>query len=233
MVAVPTSHELADAQSVSMADLKEQPFITYAPSHGSQVREAMMRLADQAGYLPHIAQEAPDPYSLLALVGHAGRDRDRRRVLRITIRIDGVTYFSLRRRGWGCVDDWRSVGAATEFLEGSGSGRRDRCRRSCPRRVRVEVMEMPIDDKAYAAKMRGFCRCSTDLEVDVRFIDMIVDRESRVLDIGCGIGNAVNGLQARGHDAFGIDPSSEVFRVSRGTLRPFVVPVDEHHQNLG
>ncbi|MDN5661857.1 MAG: LysR family transcriptional regulator, partial [Brevibacterium aurantiacum] len=29
MVAVPTSHELAEAESVSMADLKEQPFITY------------------------------------------------------------------------------------------------------------------------------------------------------------------------------------------------------------
>ncbi|PCC50784.1 SAM-dependent methyltransferase [Brevibacterium aurantiacum] len=75
-------------------------------------------------------------------------------------------------------------------------------------------MEMPIDDKAYAAKMRGFVDSGTDLEVDVRFIDMIVDRESRVLDIGCGIGNAVNGLQARGHDAFGIDPSSEVLQVA-------------------
>lgn len=98
MVAVPASHELAEAESVSMADLKEQPFITYAPSHGSQVREAMMRLADQAGYLPHIAQEAPDPYSLLALVGaQVG--------IAIVvessnhIRIDGVTYVRLVEGG--------------------------------------------------------------------------------------------------------------------------------------
>lgn len=98
MVAVPTSHELAEADCVSMADLEEQPFITYAPSHGSQVREAMMRLADQAGYLPHIAQEAPDPYSLLALVGaQVG--------IAIVvessnhIRIDGVTYVALAEGG--------------------------------------------------------------------------------------------------------------------------------------
>lgn len=98
MVAVPSSHELAETESVSMADLKEQPFITYAPSHGSQVREAMMRLADQAGYLPHIAQEAPDPYSLLALVGaQVG--------IAIVvessnhIRIDGVTYVRLVEGG--------------------------------------------------------------------------------------------------------------------------------------
>lgn len=98
MVAVPSGHKLADAESVSMADLKEQPFITYAPSHGSQVREAMMRLADQAGYLPRIAQEAPDPYSLLALVGaQVGiaivvESSDH-------IRIDGVTYVRLAEGG--------------------------------------------------------------------------------------------------------------------------------------
>lgn len=57
-----------------------------------------MRLADQAGYLPHIAQEAPDPYSLLALVGaQVG--------IAIVvessnhIRIDGVTYVRLAEGG--------------------------------------------------------------------------------------------------------------------------------------
>ncbi|MGO2037976.1 MAG: LysR family transcriptional regulator, partial [Brevibacterium sp.] len=69
MIAVPSGHELAERDSVSMAELVDQPFISYAPSHGSQVREVMMRLADEAGFLPRVAQEAPDPYSLLALVG--------------------------------------------------------------------------------------------------------------------------------------------------------------------
>lgn len=53
-----------------------------------------MRLADEAGFLPRIAQEAPDPYGLLALVGvGAGiaivvESSDH-------IRIDGVSYVPL------------------------------------------------------------------------------------------------------------------------------------------
>lgn len=98
MVAVPTDHELANRDVVSMSDLADQPFISYAPSHGSQVREVMMRLADEAGFLPRITQEAPDPYSLLALVGaQVGiaivvESSDH-------IRIDGVTYVRLVEGG--------------------------------------------------------------------------------------------------------------------------------------
>ncbi|WP_193080275.1 LysR family transcriptional regulator [Brevibacterium aurantiacum] len=98
MVAVPTDHELADRDMVSMAELIDQPFISYAPSHGSQVREVMMRLADDAGFLPHVTQEAPDPYSLLALVGaQVGiaivvESSDH-------IRIDGVSYVRLAEGG--------------------------------------------------------------------------------------------------------------------------------------
>ncbi|AZT96212.1 MAG: LysR family transcriptional regulator [Brevibacterium aurantiacum] len=94
MVAVPTGHALAERAQVSMRELADQPFISYAPSHGSQVREVTMRLADEAGFLPRIAQEAPDPYGLLALVGvGAGiaivvESSDH-------IRIDGVSYVPL------------------------------------------------------------------------------------------------------------------------------------------
>lgn len=98
MAAVPITHPLADADQVSMADLADEPFISYAPAHGSQVREVMMRLADEAGFLPHVVQEAPDPYSLLALVGAqvgvaivvASSDH---------IRIDGVRYVELAEGG--------------------------------------------------------------------------------------------------------------------------------------
>ena len=94
MIAMPSEHELADRESVSMSELAGQPFISYAPSHGSQVREVMMRLADDAGFLPQVVQEAPDPYSLLALVGaQVGmavvvESSDH-------IRIDGVRYVRL------------------------------------------------------------------------------------------------------------------------------------------
>lgn len=66
----------------------------------------------------------------------------------------------------------------------------------------------------YASKMRDHVLSGTDLEVDVRFIDMIADRRSRILDIGCGVGNAVNGLRARDHDTYGIDPSPDVLQVA-------------------
>lgn len=98
MVAVPITHRLADEEEVSMADLAGEPFISYAPSHGSQVREVMVRLADEAGFLPHVVQEAPDPYSLLALVGaQVGvaivvESSDH-------IRIDGVRYVRLAEGG--------------------------------------------------------------------------------------------------------------------------------------
>lgn len=98
MVAVPITHRLADEEEISMSDLAGEPFISYAPSHGSQVREVMVRLADEAGFLPHVVQEAPDPYSLLALVGaQVGvaivvESSDH-------IRIDGVRYVRLAEGG--------------------------------------------------------------------------------------------------------------------------------------
>jgi DNA-binding transcriptional LysR family regulator len=98
MIAMPSGHELAERESVSMGELAGQPFISYAPSHGSQVREVMMRLADDAGFLPQVVQEAPDPYSLLALVGaQVGmavvvESSDH-------IRIDGVRYVRLAEGG--------------------------------------------------------------------------------------------------------------------------------------
>ena len=48
------------------------------------------------------------------------------------------------------------------------------------------------------------------MEVDVRFVDMMIKRNFIALDIGCGIGNAVNGLRTLGHDAYGVDPTTEV-----------------------
>ncbi|WP_166969930.1 LysR family transcriptional regulator [Brevibacterium atlanticum] len=94
MLAVPSDHPMAGRESIGMAELTGQPFISYAPSHGSQVREVMMRLADEAGFLPRIVQEAPDPYSLLALVGaQVGMAI----VVEPSehIRIDGVAYVRL------------------------------------------------------------------------------------------------------------------------------------------
>lgn len=98
MLAVPADHELAGRAEVGVAELREQPFISYAPSHGSQVREALMRLSDEAGFLPRIVQEAPDPYSLLALVGATVGIAV---VVESShhIRMDGVSYVRLAEGG--------------------------------------------------------------------------------------------------------------------------------------
>ncbi|MGO2051526.1 SAM-dependent methyltransferase [Arthrobacter sp. MYb229] len=75
-------------------------------------------------------------------------------------------------------------------------------------------MDTATDLNAYAAKMRALTEEGTDLEVDVRFVDMLSSRAATILDIGCGIGNAVHGLRFRGHNAYGIDPTEAVLQVA-------------------
>ena len=66
----------------------------------------------------------------------------------------------------------------------------------------------------YASKMRSFAVSGVDLEVDARFVDMLIPRRAQVLDLGCGIGSAVNALRQRGHKAYGIDPSEPALQVA-------------------
>lgn len=75
-------------------------------------------------------------------------------------------------------------------------------------------MSLSKDYDSYAAKMRDLTLTGTDLETAARFVDMLCPRGSRILDIGCGIGNSVNALRQRGHQAFGIDPTPEVLKVA-------------------
>lgn len=76
-------------------------------------------------------------------------------------------------------------------------------------------MRRARDYASYATKMRDHVLAGTDLEVDARFVDMIARRGARILDIGCGIGAAVNGLRARGHEAYGVDPTRDVLEVAK------------------
>ncbi|QHK19024.1 LysR family transcriptional regulator [Pseudarthrobacter psychrotolerans] len=94
MLAIPSDHRLARQDRISVQDLRDQRFIAYPASHGSRVRDAMLSICAAAGFVPHIAQEAPDPYSLLALVG---ADVGVAIVVASSkhIRVDGVTYVPL------------------------------------------------------------------------------------------------------------------------------------------
>lgn len=95
MLAIPSDHGLADHKEIEIGQLRDQRFIAYPASHGSRVRDAMLSLCTAAGFVPHVAQEAPDPYSMLALVGAdvgvaivVGSSRH--------IQVDGVTYRPIR-----------------------------------------------------------------------------------------------------------------------------------------
>ena len=68
---------------------------------------------------------------------------------------------------------------------------------------------------SYAAKMRAQTMDGIDLDVVARFADMLCPRNSRILDIGCGIGNTVNALRRCGHDAYGVDPTPQVLDVAK------------------
>lgn len=75
-------------------------------------------------------------------------------------------------------------------------------------------MSVQPDYHAYAANMRHLVLSGADMETEARFIDMLSDRNSRVLDIGCGIGTTVNALRSNGHLAYGIDPTEAVLEVA-------------------
>lgn len=91
MLALPSDHPLAGQERIGVGQLRDQRFIAYPATHGSRVRDAMLTLCAESGFVPHVAQEAPDPYSMLALVGAdvgvamvVGSSR--------RIQVDGVTY---------------------------------------------------------------------------------------------------------------------------------------------
>lgn len=75
-------------------------------------------------------------------------------------------------------------------------------------------MDTSADMDNYAQKMLSLVERGVDFEVDARFVDALLPRQARVLDIGCGIGNAVAALRSRGHQAFGIDPTPALFEAA-------------------
>lgn len=69
MLAVADTHPLAGERQVALRDLADESFVTFPSDRGSEVRELGVRTCLAAGFTPRIAQEAPDSFTLLALVG--------------------------------------------------------------------------------------------------------------------------------------------------------------------
>lgn len=68
LVALPEDHPLASAGTIQLTDLAQEPFVAFPATIGSNLREATTRLALEAGFSPHVMQEAPDSYAVLSLV---------------------------------------------------------------------------------------------------------------------------------------------------------------------
>lgn len=66
--ALPSDHPLAAGESVPLDVLAGEPFVSFPANTGSTVRDAMVGACEAAGFNPRVVQEAPDSYTILALV---------------------------------------------------------------------------------------------------------------------------------------------------------------------
>ncbi|MET7642195.1 LysR family transcriptional regulator [Streptomyces sp. NPDC005426] len=66
--ALPSDHPLAARAGVPIEVLAGEPFVSFPANTGSTVRDAMVGACEAAGFNPRVVQEAPDSYTILALV---------------------------------------------------------------------------------------------------------------------------------------------------------------------
>ncbi|MEU2904890.1 LysR family transcriptional regulator [Streptomyces globisporus] len=66
--ALPSDDPLARRETVPLDVLAGEPFVSFPANSGSTVRDAMTEACENAGFTPRIVQEAPDSYTILALV---------------------------------------------------------------------------------------------------------------------------------------------------------------------
>ena len=65
---LPESHALAGRMRVKLADLRDEPFITYPSHHRSVVHEAVLDACEQSGFVPSLAHEVGETSTLVSFV---------------------------------------------------------------------------------------------------------------------------------------------------------------------
>ena len=68
LVALPCGHPLATGGPVSLGQLQAEPFVLFPPRMRSRLLDIIVTGCAQAGFSPHISQEAEQLHTLLALV---------------------------------------------------------------------------------------------------------------------------------------------------------------------
>jgi DNA-binding transcriptional LysR family regulator len=68
IAALPKNHPMAFNARLRLIDLRDEPFILPSPKDGSAAYMSMMLACQQAGFTPHIVQEASHAQTILALV---------------------------------------------------------------------------------------------------------------------------------------------------------------------
>ncbi|TVT52477.1 LysR family transcriptional regulator [Amycolatopsis rhizosphaerae] len=68
LCALPADHRLARRERVPLEELAGEPFVTFPANAGSTLRDASVQACQRAGFHPKVVQEAPDSYTILALV---------------------------------------------------------------------------------------------------------------------------------------------------------------------
>ncbi len=68
LVALPADHRLAGAESVHLADLRDDGFVTYPADRGAALYEETLRLCHAANFAPRIVQEANEIYTIVGMV---------------------------------------------------------------------------------------------------------------------------------------------------------------------
>ena len=66
--ALPANHKLSQQKRIPIESLADEPFVSFPPNSGSSVRDATVRICEGADFNPRIVQDAPDSYTILALV---------------------------------------------------------------------------------------------------------------------------------------------------------------------
>ncbi|MBK1782984.1 LysR family transcriptional regulator [Prauserella cavernicola] len=66
--ALPSDHPLALRDAIAISDLADEPFVSFPANAGSTVRDATVRVCGEEGFTPRVVQEAPDSWTILALV---------------------------------------------------------------------------------------------------------------------------------------------------------------------